>query len=447
MDMGEWLPQETRSYLARVSEEVDRSTPRQIARRIKKFYGRHDEWREKSCINLIASENIMSPTVKLLFGSDLGYRVCDGPVGKKALPAGGGAKYLEEIEAYVIEIARRLFNVGYVEHRTHSGTQACQAVQYALTNPGDTIMSQALSDGGNAANRDMGPPRFYRLKIVDLPYNGKEMNVDLSKFEEVANRTKPKLIILGAMIMLFPHPLKEIIQVAKAIDSKVAYDGAHVGALIAGGRFEDPLREGCDALVVNTHKIMGGPTGAMILMNDTETARKVSEATFLGLVQTPYCNRLAALAMSLTEMLAFRHRYAEQIIRNAKTLAKTLDSGGLNVIGREKGYTESHQVLLDVKEFGGGYVAEKTLTEANIVTNKISLPWDSRAEEHGGSAFVTGLRLGVPEVTRRGMKEKEMVQVGNFICRILVDKEDPEAVRKEVSNFMKKYQRVRYCFD
>jgi glycine hydroxymethyltransferase len=100
-------------------------------------------------------------------------------------------------------------------------------------------MSQALSDGGNAANRDMGPPRFYQLKIVDLPYNGKEMNVELSKFEEEATRTKPKLIILGAMIMLFPHPLKEIIQVAKAIDSKVVYDGADVGALIAGGRFED----------------------------------------------------------------------------------------------------------------------------------------------------------------------------------------------------------------
>jgi len=146
-------------------------------------------------------------------------------------------------------------------------------------------------------------------------------------------------------------------------------------------------------------------------------------------------------------MLAFRYQYAEQIIKNAKTLAKTLDKGGLNVIGREKGYTESHQVLLDVKGFGGGYEAEKTLTEANIVSNKVSLPWDSRAEEHGGSAFVTGLRLGTPEATRRGMKEKEMVQIGNFICRILVDKEDPNAARKEVSNFMKKYQKARYCFD
>jgi len=447
MDMGEWLPQETRSYLAKVSEAIDRSTPPQISRRIKKLYQRHDEWREKNCINLIASENVMSPTVKLLFGSDLGYRVCDGPVGKKALPAGGGAKYLEEIEAYVIEIARRLFNAGYVEHRTHSGTQACQAVQYALTKPGDTMMSQALSDGGNAANRDIGPPRFYQLKIVDIPYNGREMNVDLSTFEEEAKRTKPKLIILGAMIMLFPHPLKEMIQVAKAIGSKVVYDGAHVGALIAGGRFEDPLREGCEALVVNTHKIMGGPTGAMILMNDDEIARKVSEATFLGLVQTPYCNRLVALAMSLTEMLAFRYQYADQIIKNAKTLAKTLDNGGLNVIGRERGYTESHQVLLDVKEFGGGYMAEKTLTEGNIVCNKIPLPWDLRAEEHGGSALVTGLRLGVPEVTRRGMKEKEMVHVGNLICRILVDKEDTKAVREEVSDFMKKYQKVRYCFN
>lgn len=442
-----WIPSETIEMLERVKRDIEDMSFEEIGRKIVELSDKHDRWRGRQCINLIASENVMSPSVKRLLASDKAFCVCDGYVGKKLLPTTEATKYLEEIEAFLINLALKVFNCRFVEHRFLSGTMACMAAQYVFTSPGDTIMSQSLTMGGNVANRERGPPGIYGLKVVDLPFNPEEMNVDLEMYKAMVEKHRPKVIIPGAMIMLFPYPLREMYEVAVDAGAVIAYDGAHIGALIAGGQYQDPLREGSHLLIVNSHKSMGGPPGAYILMNDEDIARRIIETTFLGFVQTPYCNRIVACALSLAEMYAFAKDYATQIVRNAQAMAKELNSLGFTVVGRDKGYTKSHQVILDVAEQGGGRKAENILCKANIIVNKMPLPWDKTGEVHGGAEYVSGVRIGTPQVTRQGMREKEMKQIAEFIRRLLIDEEKPEKVAEEVSSFMENYQKIHYCFD
>jgi glycine hydroxymethyltransferase len=432
-----WRPEEEVRYMENLRKSLDWGCPEAVYGRVKQLYGLHDDFREKSCVNLVASENVMSPTAKAFLGSDLGFRVCDGPVGKKIF--GTGIQYLEELETICVEASRRLFKAEYVEHRLLSGTMGCAAVLYALAKNGDTVMSQSSDAGGVVCNRPEGPAGYIGLKVVDLPWDSDAMNVDSEAFEEAAKEARPRLIILGAMITLFPYPVKEIAEIAKDLGARVAYDRAHIGGLVAGGRFQDPLGEGSDLLMVNTHKQMGGPPGALILSNDEEVARKISETTFPFLVATPYCNKFAALAVTLSELMEYGAEYADQIVRNAKALAAELDILGVPVMCRSLGYTESHQVLLDVRVHGGGFEAERRLAEAHMICNKMPLPGDSWTER-------SGLRLGVNEVTRRGMKEKNMKDLAEFISRALVEGEQAK-IGVEVADYMKSYQKVMYCFD
>jgi glycine hydroxymethyltransferase len=431
---GTWRSEEELRYMDNLRGSLDWGSPEAVYGRVRRLYELHDGYREKSCINLVASENVMSPMAKAYLGSDLGFRVCDGPVGRKIF--GAGVQYLEELEAICVESSRRLFRAEYVEHRLLSGTMGCAAVQYALARPGETVMSQSSDSGGVVCNRPEGPARYIGLRVADIPWDGEAMNVDLEAFEEAAKEARPTLIILGAMITLFPYPVREIARVAEDLGARVAYDGAHIGGLVAGGRFQDPLGEGSDLLMVNTHKQMGGPPGALILSNREEVARKISGTTFPFLVATPYCNKFAALAVTLSELMAFGREYADQIVRNAKALAAELDSLGVPVMCRGLGYTESHQVLLDVRGLGGGFEAERRLAEAHIICNKMPLPGDAWAQR-------SGLRLGVNEVTRRGMRD--MGAVAEFIHRALRE-DEPGRVGVEVAEYMRGYQQVRYCF-
>jgi len=217
---------------------LDWDTPEAVYGRVKRLYELHDDYREKSCINLVASENVMSPMARAYLGSDLGFRVCDGPIGRKIF--GAGVQYLEELEAICVESSRKLFRAEYVEHRLLSGTMGCAAIQFALTKPGETVMSQSSNSGGFVCNGPIGPAKYIGLSVADIPWDSEAMNVDMEAFEEAAKEAKPKLIILGAMITLFPYPVREIAGVAEDLGARVAYDGAHIGGLVAAGRFQDP---------------------------------------------------------------------------------------------------------------------------------------------------------------------------------------------------------------
>ena len=226
------------------------------------------------------------------------------------------------------------------------------------------------------------------------------------------------------------------------------YDGAHVMGLIAGKRFQDPLREGADIITGSTHKTLPGPQGALILGNFPENAheeqgtlaRKIDRAVFPGTVSSHHLHHLAAKAVALAEHLDFGEQYADQVIRNAKALAQALHERGIKVLGEKLGFTASHQVVVDVRDHGGGHWAAVALEESNVITNFNMLPGDTSAINP------SGLRLGTQEMTRIGMKERDMQDVATFIHATVVKKDKPSDVKRRVADFRKNFRNIHFCY-
>jgi glycine hydroxymethyltransferase len=224
----------------------------------------------------------------------------------------------------------------------------------------------------------------------------------------------------------------------------VGYDAAHVAGLIAGKQFQDPLKEGADVVTLSTHKTFFGPQHGGILSWDKH-ADKIKKATFPGMVSNHHLHNVAGLAIACAEMLEFGKEYASQIVKNAKALGQALHQRGLNVLAEHKGFTQSHVILIDITKQGDGGMIEETLEKANIIINRNLLPWDIKEGRH--FMHPGGIRMGVSEVTRLGMKEPEMTDIAEFVKRVVIDKEPVESVRTDVAEFRSNYQQVHYCFE
>jgi len=431
-----WSNANTIAYLKRARAMVESLTPGEIAERLRSLSNEQEVWRERLCLNLIAGENITTPVATQLLAQWTQGRGPEGLLGAKHLP---GTKYLDEIEAMVCELAKKLFRAKYAEYRPPSGSIANAAVFYALTKPDDTIITPSHYGGAHVSCRPEGVPGFRGLNVVSLPFT-EDYNVDTGELKKIAKEAKPKLILVGAMVILFPYPLNDIREIADGFGARVIYDGAHVGSLIAAGMFQDPLREGADVLIVNSHKIMAGPLGGIILCNDGELADRISSSLTPGIVSALQQNRFGGIGITLAEHLAYGKAYAKQIVRNAKALAKTLDENKFVVVGKDKGYTETHQVILDVTELGGGGHVTDMLAKANITCNGTFMPKDYGSERR------SGLRIGVQEVTKFGMKEKEMELIADLMKRTVINKEEPTGIANEVAELKQNFANVCYCF-
>ncbi|MCS7103287.1 MAG: aminotransferase class I/II-fold pyridoxal phosphate-dependent enzyme, partial [Candidatus Korarchaeum sp.] len=271
------------------------------------------------------------------------------------------------------------------------------------------------------------------------------MNIDIDKSLKRMEESKPKLVILGGSVILFPHPVREISDACRSIGALLHYDAAHVAGLIAGKQFQQPMEEGADVMTMSTHKTLFGPQHGVVVTNDEEKFEKIKLANFPGLLSNHHLHSVAALALAAAEMLAFGEDYAKQVIKNAKSLARAMHDEGFNVVAEHLGFTESHQVLLDVDALGGGYKCEKLLEEANIIVNRNLLPWDIKR----GRSFKDpgGLRLGVAELTRLGMSEDEMVEIAKLYRKVLLDKEDPRKVAEKVAALRRRFRTVKYAFE
>lgn len=437
---GEWIEKEAKAYLNSVRREILGIEPHELSRSVLDLVKKNEAWIDNECVNLYAATNLMSPLVRRLLSSSIATRVAEGHVGAKHQR---GIKYLERIEAYAIELTKRLFKAEFAECRVLSGSMANNIIFSALTEPGDTILSLNVPSGGHISYQRFGVAGLRRLKIRELPFDNERLNVDVEKLKRVAEEVKPKLIVLGASLILFPYPIEEIRRTADQVGASIHYDGAHVLGLIAGGKFQDPLTEGADSLSGSTYKTFAGPPGGLILCNSEDLAEKIDKATFPGMTANIHYNRLAGLVIATLELLEFGEDYASQTVSNAKALAKHLYNLGFNVLGRDYGFTQSHQIAVDASNIGGGKKASLILEKANIICNPNLLPGDSLKTIHNPR----GLRLGVQEVTRLGMREKEMKQIAGFMKRVLIDSEPPERIREEVIEFRKEYQKVHYCFE
>jgi glycine hydroxymethyltransferase len=250
--------------------------------------------------------------------------------------------------------------------------------------------------------------------------------------------------MFGASLFLFPQPLKELAESLHNVGATVAYDAAHVAGLIAGGIFQDPLREGADVVCLSTHKTLFGPQGGAVLSFE-KYAEQIKKATFPSNTSNHHLHHLAGKAVAFAEMLEFGKQYANQVVANAKALGQALHERGLNLLGEHKGFTETHQIAVDVSKYGLGGDMERALESANIIVNRQLLPGDIQAGRHYQNPG--GIRIGTSEITRIGMKENQMVEVAELIKRIVIDKQDPKKVKADVLEFRKDFQKVHYCFE
>lgn len=415
---------------------------REMAQAVIDAVARNEEWRGRSCINLLAPEAPTSPMVRSLLASEVGTRAAEGHIG--AINRWfAGTKHIDEIEALCIELLKKAFRCNYAEHRLMGSMLGNMAVYYALTAPGDTIMSVAQPFGGHSSNRVDGPAGMRGLNIVDLPFDPIALTVDLDTFRREAQRVRPKLAVLGLSMTLFPYPVREIQEIVAEWGGRVIFDGAHQAGLIAGGQFQDPLNEGAAVLTGSAGKTFSGPQSGMLMWNDGALTEGLTSAAFPVLAATHQVNRVAALAVSAAEMLAFGKQYMAQIVRNSQALAAALDRRGVPVLGKARGFTTTHQVIADVSQFGGGLAVAQRLQRANIITNKNLIPSDGAADWDRPS----GLRIGTIEVTRLGMSAAEMNTIADFIARVLVDNVEPEAIRDDVLDFRRPFQTLYYTFD
>ena len=397
----------------------------------------HNKWRRFEAINLIASENVMSPLAEYVYLNDMMYRYAEGLPGDRYYC---GTKYIDEIEVLTLNLMSKLFNSKFVDLRPISGTLANVATYLALAKPGDVIASLPLSKGGHISHRKIGAPGLLGFKIIDLPWSNEEFNIDVDKAIKVIKEYKPKLVIVGTSLYLFPHPVKELVDVVHEVNGYLIHDSAHVLGLIAGKVFPNPLDQGCDVMTASTHKTFPGPQGGVVFCNNEEIFAKIQKAVSPGLTSNYHLHRYAATAVTAIEMFVFGEEYAKQIIKNAKKLAEELYNLGFKVVAENKGFTQTHQVAIDVSNLGGGEKCSKLLEQANIIVNKNELPWDKSSKNP------SGIRIGVQEVTRFGMKEVEMEIIAQFIADVLLRGKSIDKVRQEVINFRKEYTEVKYGF-
>ncbi|OUJ18852.1 Glycine/serine hydroxymethyltransferase GlyA [Methanonatronarchaeum thermophilum] len=398
----------------------------------------HHNWFGSS-LPMIASENITSPLTREAVGSDLSHRYAEGDPGKRFYE---GCKYLDEIEIKTQELATELFGSETADVRPISGVLANYAAFDALADYGDTVMSLSVPSGGHISHSKFSAAGLMGFDINEFPFDEDNLNIDTEKMCEMIKELEPELIIFGASVIPFPHPVEEAREIADETGSKIMYDAAHVLGLIAGNRFQDPIAEGADAMTASTHKTFPGPQGGVIL-HKKQFDKEIRKAVFPGTTSNHHLHHMAGLGVTLAEMKEFGEEYANQTIKNAKKLGKALYNQGCHVLGKDKGYTKSHQLLVDVSENGGGATIAKKLENANIIANKNILPWD----DVNNTEEPSGIRLGVQELTRVGMKEKDMEVVAELMSRIIVEGEETKKVKEDVREFSDKFNKVHYCYD
>ena len=382
--------------------------------RIERLLREHEELRS-SGINLVASENFLSPRVRAALASDLAGRYLDSGY--------GGSRHAREIAEETESLARRLFRCGHALVTPLSGNLCVLACLEAFTSPGDAVAMLPFAAGGYP----FGLEKFHRRRVA-LPADPRGLEIDAGAAAEAVSRGGARLVFLGASFIPFPHPVAEIRNKLENIghDCLLVYDGSHVLGLIACGGFQDPLREGADVLIGSTHKTLFGPQGGLVLTDSGELATRLRRMLELdleagiALVDNPHLNRIAALGLALEELLE-NPSYGDRVVENARALAGALDRSGVPVRFRERGYTASHQVLLDLPSPEAGRLCRE-LEEAGIFIDA----WG---------------RLGTAEATHRGMGPEEMEAVAGLIAEAYSGRAGRE-LRARAAELARRFSRV-----
>lgn len=387
--------------------------------------------RQRDKLEMIASENIVSQAVMEAQGSVLTNKYAEGYPGKRYY---GGCEHVDVVETLAIERAKRLFGAEHANVQPHSGSQANFAVYFAMLKPGDTIVGMNLSHGGHLTHGSPVNVSGTYFNVVPYGVNAETQQIDYDEFRKIVLEAKPKLIIAGGSAYSRQIDFKKMADVAHEVDAIFMVDMAHFAGLVAAGLHPNPV-EYADIVTTTTHKTLRGPRGGMILCKE-EYAKAIDKAVFPGIQGGPLMHVIAAKAVALGEALQPEFKvYAEQVIKNAKVLATELIAKGLTIVS---GGTDTHVMLVDVRNTGlTGKEAEHLLDEIGITANKNTIPFDP------ASPFVTsGVRLGTPALTTRGLKEDDMKEIADIIATVLQNPEDTakhQDAAKRVAALCEKY--------
>ena len=407
---------DTIGFLSKSDAEVGEAMAKELAR-------------QKRNLELIASENIVSPEVMAAMGSVLTNKYAEGYPGKRYY---GGCECVDIVEDIAIERAKKLFGAQYANVQAHSGAQANTAVYFALLEPGDTVLGMSLAHGGHLTH---GSPvnmsgKYFNFVSYGL---GDDETIDYDKVEELAKENKPKLIVAGASAYPRIIDFKRLSEIAKSVGSYLMVDMAHIAGLVAAGCHPTPVGY-ADVVTTTTHKTLRGPRGGLILTNDEELAKKINKAIFPGIQGGPLMHVIAGKAVCFGEALKPEFKlYQQQVVKNAQALAKGLVERGFNLVS---GGTDNHLMLVDLRPFDiTGKELEHRLDEVYITVNKNAIPNDPR------KPFVTsGLRIGTPAVTTRGLKEEEMEKIAEYIYLAAKDFDNKaDFIREGVTEICTKY--------
>ena len=416
---------------------------------------KNEQYRDKECINMIASEGIKSPAVAEMLNQshDLACRYAEGEndqqghVKKRYYQ---GQKYISQIEDYATDIMKSLFKSDWADVRLVSGTHANLATfkGLSLASKNNKMVVTPLSCGAHISHDYTGlAGNVLGLENINHVYNIDEFNIDPDKSAYVIRAAKPGIVTFGGSLFLFPHPIKELKAVCDEVGAYVAYDASHVLGLIAGGQFQDPLREGADFITSSTHKTFPGPQGGVIMGSPTTPAlekavKKIQFAIFPLSASSTHLGRLPALGIAALEMKLFGAELARQIIKNAQTAGQYLCENGVKVLAENKGFTKSHQIAVDIRSFGGGKKIAQDLEDANIILNKNLLPYDDQSSKDDPS----GLRIGFQDITRRGFREGDIKHLCDLMLDVIKAKRKPAEVKEDVLALKNEFSQVKYGF-
>ena len=388
--------------------------------------------RQQNGIELIASENWVSPAVREAQGSVLTNKYAEGYPGRRYY---GGCEFVDEIETLAIDRLKELFGAEYANVQPHSGAQANMAVYSALLQPGDKVLGMNLTDGGHLTHGSKVNSSGKLYDFADYGVDKETETIDYDKLEETAKEVKPKLIVAGASAYAREIDFKRIGEIAKAVDAYFMVDMAHIAGLVAVGLHQNPVPY-ADVVTSTTHKTLRGPRGGVILSNNQDLFKKLNSAVFPDMQGGPLEHVIAAKAVAFGEALddSFKD-YQNQIVKNAKAMEKVFSESGLHMVS---GGTDNHLILLKVIDRDlTGQEVEAALDEVGITVNKNTIPFETLSPTKA-----SGIRLGTPAITSRGFKEEEAAKVAEWIVRIIENINDnkvKEEVKQEVQELVKDF--------
>ena len=388
--------------------------------------------RQRDKLEMIASENIVSKAVMQAQGSVLTNKYAEGYPGKRYY---GGCEYVDVVEQLAIDRAKELFGAEYANVQPHSGAQANTAVYFALLNPGDTILGMNLTDGGHLTHGSPVNISGKYFKIVPYGVEKETERIDYDELEKLAKEHQPKLIVGGASAYSRFIDFERMANIAKSVGAYLMIDMAHIAGLVAAGLHPSPVPY-ADVVTTTTHKTLRGPRGGLILCRDAEFGKQFNKAIFPGIQGGPLMHVIAAKAVAFKEALSDEFKeYQQQVIKNAKVLAEELTKKGFRIVS---GGTDNHLMLVDLRSKNiTGKEAQFLLDEIGITANRNTIPFEPL------SPFVTsGLRLGTPALTTRGLKEEDIREVADIIAETIENREDKNAIEKakaQVTDICKRF--------